>query len=179
LRFSLLLILPVASVSTALAPELLHFIFGGDYTTSALVYRILVWGAPLYLVEMYAVTLLMVEHHLRASIWIALLNLAGITLFLPALTPLLGAVGAALAVVTAGLVGTVFGLWLLSRLQVPFRVRHFWRMVSLALGVGLLAAISPLPWLLTGILATGLYGALCWAVGVLSPADWQALRRTV
>ncbi len=90
LRFGLLAVLPAAAISFGVAPELLRLLFGGDYGASAEVYRILIWAAPLFLVEVYAITLLMIEHHLRASLWVSALHIAGIVILVPLLTPLAG-----------------------------------------------------------------------------------------
>ncbi|MBW7881122.1 MAG: flippase [Caldilineaceae bacterium] len=177
LRFGLVLLLPAAALSMAVASELLRLLFGGSYAESAEVYRILIWAAPLFLMEIYAVTLLMIEHHLRPSLWISALHIAGIVALLPPLTNVFGADGTAWAVVLGGALGALLSLWLLYTLHVPLRVKRFWGMALATVVAGLLAYLLPLPWLATLVLGGSVYLTLCWATGVLSTADIQTLRR--
>jgi O-antigen/teichoic acid export membrane protein len=179
LRYGLLLLLPVATIGTAVAGGALHLIFGGDYDQSARVFQILLWAAPLFLLETYATTLLMVERHLRAALLVLALHLLVTVAALPTLTRWFAADGAASAVVLAGAVGAGFGAWQLQRLRLPLQIKGFWSMVLGALAAGAGALLLPLPWPVQALAGGAIYGALCWVTGVLSPADLLTLRATL
>jgi O-antigen/teichoic acid export membrane protein len=176
LRYGLLLLLPTATVGAAVAGGALDLIFGGEYGESAHVFQILLWAAPLFLLEQYAVTLLMVERHLRQSLVVLGLHLAATILALPPLTGWLGADGAAWAVVLAGALGAAYGLWQLHRLQLPLQVRGLWSMLIGAAAAGATALLLPLAWPLQAAAGGAVYLVVCWATGVLSPADLHTLR---
>jgi O-antigen/teichoic acid export membrane protein len=179
LRYSLLVLLPTASIGAAVAGGALSFIFGGEYGASARVFQILVWAAPLFLLENYAITLLMVERHLRTSLLILALHLGATVLLLPPLTRWLGADGTAWAVVGAGALGAAYGLWQLNRLRMPRQVRSFWRMLAGAALAGAVALLLPLSWLFQVLAGGGVYLAVCWVTGVLSSSDLATLRSTL
>lgn len=179
LRYGLLLLLPTATIGAAVAIDALSFIFGGDYIGSARVFQTLVWAAPLFLVENYAITLMMVEHHLRNSLWVIGLHLLATVVLLPPLTMWGGAAGAAWAVVLAGAVGAGYGVWMFHRLKLPLAVKHFWGMAAGALLAGIVALRLPTAWLVQAAAGALVYVAVCWTTGVLSASDWHTLRRTM
>ena len=179
LRYGLLLLLPTATIGAAVAAGALAFIFGGNYGASADVFQILLWAAPLFLLENYAITLLSVEHHLRQSLLILGIHLLATVVALPPLTRWLGADGTAWAVVLAGALGAVYGLWQLHRLRLPLQVRGLWSMIGGALAGGAAALLLPLGWPLQALIGMGVYVAVCWATGVLSPSDLATLRTTL
>jgi O-antigen/teichoic acid export membrane protein len=172
-------LLPVAMVGAAVAGGALDFIFGGDYGEAVRVFQILLWAAPLFLIESYATTLLMVERHLRASLLVLALHLSVTVVALPLLTPGLGADGAAWAVVLAGAAGAGFGAWQLLALHIPLQVRGFWSMVAAALAAGAAALLLPLPWLVQAAAGGLVYLAFCWVTGVVAPSDLATLRATL
>ena len=121
----------------------------------------------------------MIEHHLRASLWLSALHIAGILILAPLLTPLLGATGAALAVLLAGMTGALASLWVLRSLQLTATIKRFWGIVLAAVVSGALSALMPAPWLVNLLFASGVYLALCWSTKALSTNDLQALRRLI
>ena len=179
LRYGLLLLLPAATIGAAVAVGALGFIFGGDYGESAQVFQILLWAAPLFLLENYAITLLSVEHHLRASLLILGVHLLATVVALPPLTNWLGADGTAWSVVLAGALGAVYGLWQLHRLQLPLHVRGLWGMAGGAVLAGAAAILLPLAWPLQALIGMAVYIAVCWVTGVLSASDLSTLRATL
>jgi O-antigen/teichoic acid export membrane protein len=179
LRYGLLLLLPTATIGAAVAASALGFIYGGDYAESVQVFQILLWAAPLFLLENYAITLLMVERHLRPSLLVLGLHLVATVVMLPPLTRWLGANGTATAVVLAGALGACYGLWHLHRLRLPLQVRGWWSMVGGALAAGAVALLLPLAWPLQSMAGALVYFAVCWVTGVLSPSDLATLRSTL
>lgn len=179
LRFGMVVVLPVAAIGFGVAPALLSLLFGGGYDDSARTYQILIWAAPLFLIEVYATTLLMIEHQLRASLWISVVHILGTILLLPPLTQLFGADGAALAVLLAGSLGSMISLYLLDKMHLPRRVKRFWGLGAATVAAGLVALLLPVFWLVATLLAAAAYLMLCWATGVLTSGDFQTLRRTL
>ena len=179
LRLGLVMALPVAAIGFGVAPALLSLIFGGNYGDSGRTYQILIWAAPLFLIEVYATTLLMIEHQLRASLWISVVHILGTILLLPPLTQLLGANGAALAVVLAGGLGSVLSFYLLHQMHLPLRVKRFWGLGVATVAAGMVAFFLPVFWLAATVLAAAAYLMLCWATGVLTIDDFHTLRRTL
>ncbi len=179
LRFGLLAVLPAAAISFGVAPGMLQTLFGGDYGASAEVYRILIWAAPLYLFEIYAITLLMIEHQLRASLWISVVHIGATALLLPPLAANFGADGAGFAVVIAGAIGALLGVWLLHSLRMPIRIQKTAQMGLALLLAGGLATMLPFGWVVNAMLSAVVYATVCWVTGVLTPSDFQTLRRTL
>lgn len=176
LRYGLMALLPAATIGAAVAVGALDLIFGGDYGESAHVFQILLWAAPLFLVETYATTLLMVERHLRSSLLVLGLHLVATVIALPPLTRWLGADGAAWAVVAAGALGAAFGVWQLYRLRLPLRVKGFWSMLAGSLIAGGTALLLPVAWPLQAAVGCLVYLILCLLTGVLTPSDLATLR---
>lgn len=177
LRVGLLAVLPTAAISFGVAPDLMRLFFGGDYAASAAVYRILIWSAPLFLIEVYAITLLMIEHHLRASLRVSALHIASIVICVPLLTPLVGANGAAAGVVISGLVGGGVSIGLVRSQGIPLHAAGIGKMAAAAVTTGAVAWLLPAPWLVNSLLAAGVFGALSWMTGVLTADDFRTLRR--
>jgi O-antigen/teichoic acid export membrane protein len=179
LRYTLLALLPLAAVGAGVADGLLHLIYGPDYLVSAVVLQISIWTIPLFLLEIYAITLLMVEHELRLALWITGVHLAVTLLLLPPLTLLLGAAGAALAVLTAGGAGAGLGCLLLWRARLPLRVDRGWLVLAASAVAGVVTVLLPAPWVVQAVAGLTVYVALIWVTGVLSPRDFRALRQII
>jgi O-antigen/teichoic acid export membrane protein len=156
---------------------MLRLMFGGDYSASVEVYRILIWAAPLFLIEVYAITVLMIEHQLRASLFISAVHIFATLILLPIFTVNGGATGAGMAVVLAGSAGAVAGVWLLRSLRLPVYVPKKVGIAIATFVAGLMSFTLPFAWLVNAMLSTFAYATLCWVTGVLAPADFQALRR--
>lgn len=177
LRVGLLAVLPTAAIGFGVAPGLMQLLFGGDYGASAEIYRILIWSAPLFLIEVYAITVLMIEHHLRASLGVSVLHIASIVICVPLLTWLVGAHGAAAGVLISGFVGGGVSVGLVRNLGIPLRVAGIGKLGTATVAAGAVAWLLPGPWLVNSLLAAGVYGALSMMSGVLTADDFRTLRR--
>ena len=122
LRYGLIVLLPAATLGTVVAKDVLLLVYDDKIVSSIAVFQVAIWTAPAFLVELYAVTILMVENRPLRSMLITGVHLAVIALLLPILTRTQGALGAAIAVAVAGVAGTVVGLILLRQMQLPIEL---------------------------------------------------------
>jgi O-antigen/teichoic acid export membrane protein len=179
LRYGTIALLPVVFLSAAVAPELLPFIFSADFIESASVYQSLVWLAPLFFIEAYATTLLMVERRPQASFLVSGIHLIALTILLPLLTLAAQADGAAWASVLAGAIGAVAGIVLLRRYQIPLAFAKFWPLM-LAVLLALPAALwLPLAWPLRIVAGGLIYWLVTWLTGIVIAEDIQVFRRSL
>ncbi len=125
-RNSLLLstigLLAAALVGTFFAADLLDLIypidriFPPDTSMNAVQpFVILIWIGPIFGLEMYAITQLLVRDRARQGLLPTALHVATLGALLPLLTPRMGAAGAALAVLAGGAAGAALGWALLAR----------------------------------------------------------------
>lgn len=171
LRYGLMLVLPATAIGFGISSDLLQLLYGERSTDSVSVFQILIWGAPIYLFEMYAVTQLMATGHPRASLQITWVHIVGLLLLLPALTLWFGALGAASALITAGLVGAIWGWILLRRFSVPWHVHRVMPLLAATVVSALLATLLPLPWIARAMVSASLYLAMIWLAGVVEADD--------
>ncbi len=183
LRYGLLLLLPMAALCTGVADELIHVLYAQEYAAAGPVLQRLVWVAPIFFVQMYAVTALMVERRPQLSLAIMGLNLGALVVLLPPLARLGGAAGAAWAAPVAAGIGAVVGAAILAAQdrRAPFAGVgvNIGVIVLAAAAGGLLSGLVPGWWgvrLLAGA-ATTL--ALVWFGGALTPADIRRLRQAL
>ena len=158
LRYGLVALLPVAAIGMGTAPGLLHLIYGSDYVVSVRVFQILIWSAPLYLVESYAITVLTVEHHLRPSLWVNGLHLLAIVILLPPLAQINGANwGSMGSLWRLVLPAPAMGCGCCVSLHLPLAVKRLGATLGATLAAGavtLLAAVGLVP------------GAVRWRCGL-------------
>ena len=125
-RSSLLLstagLIAAALVGTFFAAELLDIIYQpqdiyppGTSMNAVQPFAILVWIGPIFGLEMYAITQLLVRDRARQGLLPTALHVLALAVLLPPLTAQMGAAGAALAVLAGGVAGTILGWWLLRR----------------------------------------------------------------
>lgn len=179
LRYALLCLLAVAALGIGVTHHALGLIYGAGYHEAAFVLEILIWSAPLYLLENYTQTLLMVEHRPFQSLLITGLHLVTLVCLMPLLTPPLAATGAAWAVLVAGGVGALVSFQLLQRHQMPHTVAKPYIMTALALGSTLLSLYLPLSWPWRLLLGALLYLIIAWRTGLIAKDDWQLVRRVL
>jgi O-antigen/teichoic acid export membrane protein len=176
LNFSLLALLAGAAVGAGVAQPLLHLIFGARYLSTGPVFALLIWSAPLFLLETYAGTILLVERRPFHSLLITGIHVLLIVLCLPPLTQLWQANGAASAVLLAGVVGALLSLWLLVYLGYAVDGRKLAAMVIAAALALVACVILPLPWVGRAVAGTAIYALIAWQFKVIQRADWQTLR---
>lgn len=179
LRYGLLCLLAAAAIGTGITADILALIYGADYAASVFVLEILLWSAPLYLLENYTQTLLMVEQRPFQSLLITGLHLVTLITLVPILTPVLGAPGTAWAALLAGAIGALVSLRLLQRWQMPRTVARPYVMLGLAVSSYLLSLLLPLDWPWRLLLCTLLYLIVAWRTGLIAQHDWQLVRRVV
>ena len=177
LRYGLLALLAAAAMGAGLTPDLLHLIYGADYREASVVLAILLWSAPLYLLENYTQMLLMVEQRPFQSLLVTGLHLFVLLCLIPLLTPGLGAPGAAWAVLAAGGAGALMSFYLLHRAAMPHTIAKPYTMLALAAGSFLLSLYLPLAWPWRLLIGGALYGAVAWWAQLIDPQDWQLVRR--
>lgn len=113
LRLALAATVGVAVIVTPLAGEIARLLFGNDFAAAGTALMVLIWSAPLYTWETYAVTRLMAQRAAHAAMWISLAHLGALVVLLPLLTWRWEIAGAASASVLAALAGSAAGFWLL------------------------------------------------------------------
>jgi O-antigen/teichoic acid export membrane protein len=119
LRIGLLILVPGVLIAMLIASWVLGLLFGLSAVAAAPVLRLLIWTAPLYLVESYASILLMVERRPAQSLLISSLHVAAVILLLPPLTALWQATGTATAMLLVGLLSALVGLWMVRSIWPP------------------------------------------------------------
>jgi len=179
LRYGLLALLATAAIGAGLTPDLLHLIYGAGYHEATFVLEILLWSAPLYLIENYTQMLLMVEQRPLRSLLVTGLHLLMLLCLMPLLTPLLGAPGAAWAVLAAGGGGAMMSFYLLHRAAMPHTIASPYTMIALAGGSFLISLYLPLAWPWRVLIGGALYGAVVWWAQLVAPQDWQLVRRVL
>lgn len=108
-----------------LTGPILHLVYGAnggaeggaDIGIVAIVLSWLVWQAPLYFLELYATTWLMVIVRAGAAFGLALLHVLLLTLLLPIGASFAGVVGAAWGTVASQAIAATITLWYLRRAQ--------------------------------------------------------------
>lgn len=180
LRYGLMIALPGAALTLGLAGPVLTLLYGDKALASVRTFQTLVWMTPFFLVEMYAITLLMAERFPRQSLLLTGVHIGGVALLLPPLTFYSGALGAALAMVMASALGATGGLYLLHRHHISIRVDKLWALLAATALAGAVSLWPPLPWIARGLLGGLLYLAVIWISGVFTPEDralfWRAVR---
>lgn len=171
LRYLLLLGCGGAAVSSGVASEILYLVYGSRDAEAARLLAWLVWSVPLFGLELYASTRLLVEGRARAALLLSLAHVTALALFLLPAARQAGALGAAGAVLAAQALGTVGGLWLLGDRLAPAVRVHLLLLGMLTLGAGVAAWAVPGPaWLRAG-LALALYVAGLGRSGWLTAQD--------
>jgi O-antigen/teichoic acid export membrane protein len=176
-RYGMILVLPAVAVAAGVADELLTAIYGAHSVPVVSVFRVLLWMAPTFLLETYAILLFMVEHKPFYSLLLTALHLIGLLLCLPLLLVSYGAVGAALAALIASGGGAALGLVLLRSRRMPLQFVKMPHLLLITALVGCAGAFLPLPWLLRTTAAISVYCALLWITGLLTRADVQRVRQ--
>lgn len=119
LRYGFVAVLLGAGISMALSAWALPIVFGSEGQSAAPAFGVLIWSAPLFMLEIYAVTVLMVDRKAPLSLVVTVVHLTAMVLLLPLLTVRYGALGAAWATVTASALGAAAGLWITWRFGLP------------------------------------------------------------
>ncbi|GIV79984.1 MAG: polysaccharide biosynthesis protein [Litorilinea sp.] len=179
LRYGLLILLPAAALGTALAPDLLHLVYAQDYVQAAPIFQVLLWLPPLFLLETYAVTLLMVERHPGHSLLISGLHVGVLLVAMPPLIWVGGAQGAAWAVLLAGGAGVLGSLWFLRGKRLAPALGQLWPMGAASALALVLAIWLPMAWPWRLLASAALYALLAWFTGMVAPDDIQLFRRVL
>jgi O-antigen/teichoic acid export membrane protein len=167
-----------AAVAAGLATEIMLLFFGDDFVAASAVLRILIWSAPLYLLESYFIAILFVQRQPRTGLMVALTQLGVVVAALPPLILWVGIAGAAWGVVLAGIAGVCVGAWHVGTLNAS-SVTTLLLMLIAALAVA--AAIWRLqetPWWAVSV-GAALYGLLAWLVGGVGRRDLASLRQAL
>jgi O-antigen/teichoic acid export membrane protein len=115
---------------SVLATPILRLIYGvGDSSSGgategevAAVLGWLIWQAPLFFLELYATTWLMVVLRASAAFGVALLHVLLLALLLPLGAAFAGAIGAAWGTLAAQAIAAAVTLWLMRKLMVTLGV---------------------------------------------------------
>jgi len=176
LRYGLILVLPTAAIGFGVAANVLHLLYGNDAAASVVVFQILLWAAPFFLIEMYAVTQLMATGHPHLSLRVTWVHILTVLLLLPILTNQLDAVGAAISLVVATADGAIAGGILMRSRSLPLHVPHIAILLGATCIAGLLALLLPLPWIVRALCGGIAYLGIIWMTGVFAPSDKQIFR---
>jgi O-antigen/teichoic acid export membrane protein len=179
LALSVFALLMAAALGTNTAQPLLHLLFGARYLPTVPVFQVLLWSTPFFLLESYVSVILLVEQRPRISLMISALHLLALVILLPPLAWSGGASGAAWAVLCAVALSALFSLWWLSRTQLAIDFRRLLLMAGAALIVGVIDRLTPAPWYLHLGIGGLIFIWLTWQLKLITPADWQTLRRVL
>lgn len=183
LKYFLVMTVPAAVIVSFLSTPLVVLLFGTDYREGGHVLLIMVWTLSFLFLDYvfkYFLTALGKQHYETISMSISLAVHFGIGLWL---IPIMGARGAAVAMLVAHAVAFLVGYGYVSRTLGMFPL---WNIVMRLLvaglpAVGLLLLWADGPTLLRFVLATALYFGALFPMGLIKKEElaafWDALRR--
>lgn len=176
LHYGLILLLLAASIGIGAADAILTLVYGEPSGESINAFKVLVWSTPLFLVELYAMTLLMVENRTGYSLRIMVIHLATVALLLPPLSASFGTLGAAWAVLMASLTGTGVSVVVMRRFKMPDSLpQNPW--LALPAGVATpLMLYLPASWPLRVACGTVMYLLLLVLCGIVTRHNLITLR---
>ncbi len=179
LRYLLALALPISVGVTALAPQIVTFLFSSDYAPAIPALRIVIWVVPLMFLSEFLGYIVVVAGR-EGRVARAIMVSTGVNIALNSvLVPRFGVLAAAtMTVITEAVLVSQY-LWLLRReLSHISWGRNFGRPVAAAALMGLLVIeVAWLPVLVSVALGVLAYTSLCVALGVIGPDEWNFVRR--
>jgi O-antigen/teichoic acid export membrane protein len=179
LRYLLLLSLPIAVGVSLLAPQVVHLLYGREYSATVPALAIVIWVVPLMFVsEFFGYVVLVAGQEGRVARSVLISTSVNVTLNL-LLVPLVGFLAAAVLTVLTELVLVGQYSWLLRN---QLRLIEWGRTLlrpALAAGLmgGMALALQGLPLLMNALLSAGLYAGLLLLFGVVGPDEWRFIRR--
>lgn len=168
-RYGCLALLFGALAAASIAEQLVG-IFDENAADAAPVFRVLIWLAPVFLIESYAILILMVERRPLHSLWSTAAHLLTIAVLLPILVLQFGAIGAAWAALIAALAGTVVGLFLLGRFRLPIDGSQLLLLAGVTIVTALCALLITWMWPIFWLWRVLLIGLIFLAVSLVSAA---------
>ncbi len=178
LRYLVALALPISVGVTALAPQIVTFLFGSDYAPAIPALRIVIWVVPLMFLSEFLGYIVVVAGR-EGRVARAIMVSTGVNIALNSvLVPRFGVIAAATMTVITEAVLVAQYLWLLRReLGHISWGKSLGRPVAAAVMMGLLVAgVAWLPVLISVALGMLAYAGLCVALGVIGPDEWNFIR---
>jgi O-antigen/teichoic acid export membrane protein len=169
----------VAALVAGLAQNVIVQLFGASFVPAASVLAILVWSAPLYLIESFAISLLFIQRRPRQSLSIGLIHLLVVVVCLPIGVVVAGADGAAIASVLAAVLGALVGLRLLHPLLPMALIRTLLLTLFAACTASLIAWWLRESAMLAFLSASGCFLLLVGVAGSITRSDAALLRRSL
>ena len=176
LRYGMIPVLPGAALVFGISAELLFLLFGATSSAAVPVLRLLVWTAPAFVFEAYAVVQLMIVGRPRDSMAVTVLHIIATALVLPPMALYYGASGAAAAMLSAAILGAGAGLLFLVRNGIQYRIPRLGVMIFGAILAGVATAAVPGGWIIQISAGAALCTVVFWVGGVVSATDVHLLR---
>lgn len=115
LRYGGFLVCGATVALSLLAPWIVPLLFGNEFAEASVLLQAMVWSAPFYLWEGYAITLLLVVRRARRAAGVTIAHLLLLVGAMAALVWLWGALGGAIANVVAAALAALYAAWLLHK----------------------------------------------------------------
>ena len=178
--YGMILVLLGCVVGTSAAEGFLPMVFGEDANASVPVFRLLLWLAPVFFLESYAIMILMVARQPRLSLQLICIHLLFLAIGIPTvLWNGMAALGVAIAVLGASGVGMLFGILLLRRVDIPLLKERAIIHLAFALVASLSSAVLPVSWEGRSVAGALIYLGALWLLGAISRSDWDVIRRVL
>ncbi len=179
LRLLLVLIIPVATVSTILADDILLLVYGSGYEKSVPILRILVWMLVLFFVNAVLYRTMLASDNEHVTMRVAGVNMIVSIMLNLFFIPRWGAVGVAVVSLVTTLIAVIQNYSYIARNL--FHIR-WWRLVgkpvaAALLSGGLLYMLRSWSPLLSPFLAVGAYSVLVFIFKVFPDEDIRFVRR--
>jgi O-antigen/teichoic acid export membrane protein len=172
-----------AALTTVVATPMVSLIFGTEYAPAGPMLAVLVWTAPLYAVELRAITRLIAQQRSRSGLTVAVVHLLTLLLLLVLMVPVFEAMGAAVATLGAGAVAALVGSWKTRNETAGALWAHLlliWGSSLAVTGLGwmLTAQLGMQPWL--ALVVCGLaYTGLLFLTRSVTVSDLERVRAAV
>ncbi|MFN8442295.1 MAG: oligosaccharide flippase family protein [Caldilineaceae bacterium] len=175
LRYGLIVLVPGAALGAVVAPDLMRLVYEDSFAAYAPVLQIAIWTAPAFLLELYAVTIFMVENRPLYSVLITGVHLIVMAILLPLLIGGAGALGAAIAVTIAGVMGSLVGIGLILRNQLPLDLSKLGQIVIAAAVSAMVALLLPTSWYIKVAVGGCIDLILLWLMRALTMDDIEGV----
>lgn len=176
-KYSIILGLPIAVVTTAFAPEMISLLYGSSYNSAIIPLQILIWTIPLLFLNYIFVTLLISINKQNLTLKITFGTMIFNVVMNLILIPEYSYIAASFITVITELLGSIMCFYYLSKYVAPLKLKEVvLKPVLATLIVLMFIIITPVKYTLA-IIALILYLGLLFIFKVFSRDDYDLFRK--